>query len=138
MLLEERLQQALEREAALNAEVDALRDSVRIGERKIAKAEADACREQAAAAAQVLINRRYAVSLRDRRGEIPCATDIFRLVYFSLSGRINLIVCLMLERTILVLHVPDFVGKILAGAYEELAGPGIPIRNVAERRADQS
>lgn len=44
----------------------------------------------------------------------------------------------MLERTILVLNVPDFVGKIIAGVYEELAGPGIPIRNVAGRRADQS
>lgn len=84
MLLEERLQRTLEREAALNAEVDALRDSVRIGERKIAKAEADACREQAAAAAQVLRNRRYAVA-NDLPLKVPCATDIFVLCVFVLS-----------------------------------------------------
>lgn len=53
-LLEERLQQTLEREASLNEEVEALTSSARDGERRVARAEADATRVRAAAAAQVL------------------------------------------------------------------------------------
>lgn len=53
VLLEERLQQTLEREAALNAEVEAQTSSARDGERRVARAIADAARARAAAAAQV-------------------------------------------------------------------------------------
>lgn len=52
-LLEERLQQTLEREAALNGEVESLTSSARDGERRVARAVADAARARAAAAAQV-------------------------------------------------------------------------------------
>lgn len=53
VLLEERLQQTLEREAALNEEVEAQTSSARDGERRVARAVADAARARAAAAAQV-------------------------------------------------------------------------------------
>lgn len=53
VLLEERLQQTLEREASLNGEVEALTSSARDGERRAARAEAEAGRARAAAAAQV-------------------------------------------------------------------------------------
>lgn len=53
MLLEERLQQTLEREASLNEEVEAQANSARDAERRVARAEADAARARAAAAAQV-------------------------------------------------------------------------------------
>lgn len=52
-MLEERLQQTLEREADLNKEVEAQTSSARDGERRVARAVADAARARAAAAAQV-------------------------------------------------------------------------------------
>lgn len=58
-LLEERLQQTLEREASLNEEVEALTGSARDGERRVARAEADAARVRAAAAAQVAKKTNY-------------------------------------------------------------------------------
>ena len=53
ILLEERLQQTLEREAALNGEVETLTAAARDGERRAARAEAEAGRARAAAAVQV-------------------------------------------------------------------------------------
>lgn len=53
VLLEERLQQTLEREAALNEEVEAQTSSTRDSERRVARAVAEAARTRAAAAAQV-------------------------------------------------------------------------------------
>ena len=53
VLLEERLQQTLEREAALNAELETQRDSAHKGEQRASMAESFAARAHAAAAAQV-------------------------------------------------------------------------------------
>lgn len=64
-VLEERLQQTLEREAALNEEVEALRNAARDCERRVARAEADAARVGAAAKAQV----DYSISQRGGGGE---------------------------------------------------------------------
>lgn len=60
---------------------------------------------------------------------------LHRMYFFS---RRQLVALLMFDRTNWTLYVPDFVGRIFSGVCEELARPGVPVRNVAGRGADQS